>query len=235
MKDSKLTQFRCECGRLLLVEGQVIGKKAVQAAAGSEREAFDLQEIVSEIYDVFGLVPALAECDGRGKAVQPQEREQLIAIIRKVAARAAAPPNGPNENGHTVGCQCNECYNQQFLRENLGMCDNQGEHQISIHNTPHTKRTFCVNWRAVAPAPPSREPRFDEFDDETHPANIWWKKHGQFMMSGGGRREFIWACRGWIAREQLACGVEVTGESMRESPPVADSGASAGEEKHGEN
>jgi hypothetical protein len=61
--------------------------------------------------------------------------------------------------------------------------------------------------------------RFHDFDDAAHPANIWWRKHGEYMLSGGGRREFIWACRGWIAREQLAEGVEVTGESLHESRP----------------
>jgi len=58
--------------------------------------------------------------------------------------------------------------------------------------------------------------RSKDFDDVTHPFNIWWQKHGQFMMSGGGRKQFIWACRGWIAREQLAEGVEVTGETEPE-------------------
>lgn len=56
--------------------------------------------------------------------------------------------------------------------------------------------------------------RFDEFDDSEHPCNRWWEEHGQYMMSGGGRREFIWACRGWIAREQLAAGVDVTGDPL---------------------
>jgi hypothetical protein len=58
--------------------------------------------------------------------------------------------------------------------------------------------------------------RFNDFDDETHPFRQWWTKHGQYMLSGGGRRESIWAARGWIAREQLASGVEVTGESRGE-------------------
>jgi hypothetical protein len=55
--------------------------------------------------------------------------------------------------------------------------------------------------------------RFTDFDDTDHPFRKWWETHGQFMLSGGGRRESIWAARGWIAREQLAQGVEVTGES----------------------
>ena len=37
------------------------------------------------------------------------------------------------------------------------------------------------------------------------------------MLSGGGRREFIWACRGWIAREQYGEGEKVTGESLNEA------------------
>lgn len=65
--------------------------------------------------------------------------------------------------------------------------------------------------------------RFQEFDDADHPCQKWWNEHGQYMMSGGGRREFIWACRGWIAHEQLAEGVEVTGESIRELPPAPTS------------
>ena len=81
--------------------------------------------------------------------------------------------------------------------------------------------------KSEPPAPAEGATRFQDFDDPTHPANSWWEKHGQFMMSGGGRQQFIWACRGWIAREQLADGVEVTGESNREDEGVA---APAGEE-----
>jgi hypothetical protein len=55
--------------------------------------------------------------------------------------------------------------------------------------------------------------RFNDFDEAKHPFNKWWRKHGRFMMSGGGRREMIWAARGWIAREQLGEGVQVTGET----------------------
>lgn len=65
-------------------------------------------------------------------------------------------------------------------------------------------------------AQPSAQTRFQEFDDSDHPANKWWQEHGQYMMSGGGRRQFIWACRGWIAREQLYEGVPVTGDSLCE-------------------
>jgi hypothetical protein len=62
--------------------------------------------------------------------------------------------------------------------------------------------------------------RFEEFDDVGHPMKEWWDKYGQYMMSGGGRREFIWACRGWIAHEQLVSGVEVTGDSLNEIKPI---------------
>lgn len=62
--------------------------------------------------------------------------------------------------------------------------------------------------------------RFAEFDDADHPFRKWWDEHGQYMMAGGGRKESIWAARGWIAREQLACGVEVTGESTRGTSSV---------------
>ncbi len=58
--------------------------------------------------------------------------------------------------------------------------------------------------------------RFSDFDDVGHPFRIWWEEHGQFMLSGGGRRESIWAARGWIAREQMAQGQPVTGDSMHE-------------------
>jgi len=61
--------------------------------------------------------------------------------------------------------------------------------------------------------------RFRDFDNPQHPFQKWWKAHGQFMMAGGGRAQMIWACRGWIAREQMTDGVEVTGESMGERRP----------------
>lgn len=62
--------------------------------------------------------------------------------------------------------------------------------------------------------------RLSDFDDKDHPFRRWWEEHGQFMLSGGGRKESIWAARGWIAREQLICGVEVTGESINERQPL---------------
>jgi hypothetical protein len=58
--------------------------------------------------------------------------------------------------------------------------------------------------------------RFRDFDNTDHPFRQWWNDYGQYMMSGGGRRESIWAARGWIAREQLLCGKKVTGDSMHE-------------------
>jgi len=58
--------------------------------------------------------------------------------------------------------------------------------------------------------------RLAEFDDADHPFRQWWNEHGQYMMSGGGRRESIWAARGWVAREQLSEGIEVTDDSMHE-------------------
>lgn len=61
--------------------------------------------------------------------------------------------------------------------------------------------------------------RFRDFDSPSHPFRRWWTQHGQFMMSGGGRREMIWAARGWIAREQMTDGVMITGESTMESRP----------------
>jgi hypothetical protein len=61
--------------------------------------------------------------------------------------------------------------------------------------------------------------RFAEFESAKHPFQKWWKKYGQYMMSGGGTREMIWAARGWIAREQYLQGVRVTGESNREKEP----------------
>ena len=64
--------------------------------------------------------------------------------------------------------------------------------------------------------------RFAEFKDDTHPFSVWWKRHGQYMMSGGGHRESIWAARGWIAREQLACGADVTGDSLHEKCTCGD-------------
>ena len=61
--------------------------------------------------------------------------------------------------------------------------------------------------------------RFRDCEDLRHPFQKWWKEHGQYMLSGGGRRERIWAYRGWIAREQMSDGVEVTGESLGEKRP----------------
>jgi hypothetical protein len=58
--------------------------------------------------------------------------------------------------------------------------------------------------------------RFRDFDNDDHPFRQWWNEYGQYMMSGGGRKESIWAARGWIAREQLMCGKKVTGDSMHE-------------------
>ena len=54
--------------------------------------------------------------------------------------------------------------------------------------------------------------RFDDCESRTHPFGRWWREHGQYMMAGGGRREMIWAFRGWIAREQYLQRVKVTGE-----------------------
>ena len=61
--------------------------------------------------------------------------------------------------------------------------------------------------------------RFRDFDNPSHPFHKWWKAHGQYMMSGGGRNEMIWAARGWIAREQMTDGVPVTGETVMERRP----------------
>lgn len=87
------------------------------------------------------------------------------------------------------------------------------------------------DWRVGEPedGDGSRITRFAEFDDESHPFQKWWVEHGQYMMSGGGYRARIWSARGWIAREQLMCGVEVTGESLRETEPSAPPSADAKE------
>jgi len=82
------------------------------------------------------------------------------------------------------------------------------------------KRMVAKLRRDTGPVGATPEPkitRFAEFDDADHPFRKWWEEHGQFMLSGGGRRESIWAARGWIAREQLLCGKEVTGDSMHEA------------------
>lgn len=92
-------------------------------------------------------------------------------------------------------------------------------------NANHTQTPHPILRPVSAPPqPPARHPsptRFLEFDDTDHPANKWWQEHGQYMMSGGGRNQFIWACRGWIAREQLYEGVPVTGDSLSKKPPEA--------------
>ncbi len=56
--------------------------------------------------------------------------------------------------------------------------------------------------------------RYADMEARNHPFKKWWKKHGQYMMSGGSREQMIWAARGWIAREQYLQGVKVTGESL---------------------
>jgi hypothetical protein len=81
-----------------------------------------------------------------------------------------------------------------------------------IHKNHKRERPTQTTETASVP----QQTRFEDFDDPGHPANKWWREHGEYMLSGGGRREFIWACRGWIAREQLAEGVEVTGDSLHE-------------------
>ena len=85
----------------------------------------------------------------------------------------------------------------------------------------------------VAPTPQTAttSTRFADFDEADHPFCKWWKAHGQYMLSGGARRESIWAARGWIAREQLADGVEVTGDSLHEdaSPSLTETPQPKGE------
>ncbi|MGB2626448.1 MAG: hypothetical protein WAK20_06640 [Candidatus Acidiferrum sp.] len=71
-------------------------------------------------------------------------------------------------------------------------------------------------WRAAYAQSAAPTTRFEDFYDEAHPFQVWWHKHGQYMPFGGGMRESIWAARGWIAREQMACGVEITGDSLHE-------------------
>lgn len=75
----------------------------------------------------------------------------------------------------------------------------------------------------VPAQPVSGDTRFADFDDASHPFRKWWNEHGQYMMSGGGRRQSIWAARGWIAHEQLASGIEVTGDSLAEARRAAPS------------
>lgn len=104
----------------------------------------------------------------------------------------------------------------------------QFDREIRIGLSAILKSIYAFMDKPVAPVTPVSAPltqtRFAEFDDADHPFNQWWQKHGQYMMSGGGRKQFIWACRGWIAREQLAEGVEVTGDSMHEKPAVSGNG-----------
>lgn len=85
-------------------------------------------------------------------------------------------------------------------------------------------------WQSEVLAKGILQTRFQDFHDPRHPANIWWQKHGKYMMSGGGARHWLWACRGWIACEQLAAGVEVSGDSLHESgrnSPVIDKSTDA--------
>jgi hypothetical protein len=108
----------------------------------------------------------------------------------------------------------------------LKECRNPNHAMTDGSPSPHELGPSCMAESAPPKgdvAAPPQVTRFSEFDDVSHPFHQWWEEHGQFMLSGGGRRESIWAARGWIAREQLACGVEVTGESLHEAPaePVA--------------
>jgi hypothetical protein len=110
-------------------------------------------------------------------------------------------------------------------------------HEHVAKGDPRDVAAYCAfawhhGWKLESRSAPEQT-RFNEFADEDHPCNKWWKEFGQFMMSGGGRPEFIWACRGWIAREQLAEGVEVTGDSLREERK-AEASSSAPLPKDGE-
>ena len=98
---------------------------------------------------------------------------------------------------------------EQFWKETMNYDFGKGAKESVIF-------AFAEAYASRAAAGTTTETRFDEFNDDSHPCNIWWKEHGQYMLSGGGRRDFIWACRGWIAREQLMRGVEVTGDSLHE-------------------
>lgn len=96
--------------------------------------------------------------------------------------------------------------------------------EMHWHNDPTLERDNSNQFASPPSSPGAAQTRFNDFDDDAHPFRKWWQEHGQFMLSGGSRRESIWAARGWIAREQMACGAEVTGDSMHErvSSPGAD-------------
>ena len=131
----------------------------------------------------------------------------------------------PESDGASIGAHLQDAFEAgwQAAREAAPLVKYEavGDGLCSTHTGgPHPIERACKNWKPAAARPATGEGwienRFDEFEDDSHPFRKWWTEHGQYMMSGGGRRESIWAARGWIAREQLACGAKVTGESLRE-------------------
>ncbi len=108
------------------------------------------------------------------------------------------------------------------IMESLTVLESKSDSRfLAIHGEDEPQVRAAID-KVLAERGALTDTRFDEFDDSEHPFQKWWKEHGQYMLAGGGRREMIWACRGWIAREQLATGVEVTGKSIANGLCIVD-------------
>jgi hypothetical protein len=176
------------------------------------------------------------------KAALIQQAQKIVRLEAEIKALRAALPQETPAQPCMVGW--NEGLRAIFEAEAkrfhlpLEMKDERLQN-YAAHETRIAYIMFQFGYHQAAqiplpqetPAQPIEVTRFAEFDDAEHPANQWWEKHGQYMLSGGGRREFIWACRGWIAREQLACGVDVTGDSMQEAALASSAPAPSGVEQ----
>jgi hypothetical protein len=183
------------------------------------------------------------DCPKHGKKAPiaaPIYDEVEESIVQPTAAQTEKPSHDgvglcPKCGGFMTDAKFHKCPAEQV---DAARCPKCGDSRLGIDFTlsgglhvkcsgcryifrPCSMQAFAQFFRAASLKQETQPPtRFAEFDDADHPCHKWWEEHGQYMMSGGGRREFIWACRGWIAREQLAEGVEVTGETEAASSPL---------------
>lgn len=159
--------------------------KDSSAAAGSEREAFQFpEEFLQKLNELSDLLDKFRPGTGPAVALFCQDSYEK----GWQAARAAAPPNERVFIGEVFDCPA------QSVIEESCICKAGWGH-----------RSFDVNYRAAAPAPPSRE------------------IDGDFLYS---RNKWHMVCSSLGLDPAKSCVADVI-------RAVADSGASAREEKHG--